>query len=204
MSEIFRGIVGIKDVNDAIYLMMKKLKEHSRETYEHSIAVSKLAGSLGAVLGYSPEDIIRLNIAGMLHDIGKLAVPATLLHKKGALDEQEWELMKRHPEAGYKMLLPYVNDVSVLLAVRQHHERTDGSGYPDGLSGEITEFAKIITLADVFDGLTRKRSYRKKEISAADARKIMFMEKGRYDREFLELFFNVIIQNTQEGANVNV
>lgn len=184
--------------------LMKRLKEYSPETYEHSAAVSELAGRFGAVLGYPEADIVRLNLAGMLHDVGKLSVPLSVLHKRGCLDAAEWDLMKMHPEAGYKMILPYVNDVAVLLAVRQHHEHMDGSGYPDGISSGITEFAKIIVLADVYDGLTRKRSYRLDEISEVSARKIMLDEQRRYDKAYLDLFFTVVIRNKNEGEKMYV
>ena len=193
-----------KNASAELYSLFKRLKEYSAETFEHSVAVSELSGRLGVELGYGLKDIARLNMAGMLHDIGKLSVPLQILHKQGELNEEEWHEMQKHPEAGYKMILPYVNDVAVLLAVRQHHEHLDGSGYPDGISGGITEFTKIITLADVYDGLTRKRSYRLSEISAASAKQIMFQEQARYDKEYLTLFFEYVVQGGWKGERVYV
>ena len=184
---------------ETVYHMLERMKEYSPETFEHSYAVSKLAGRLGAVLGYCPEDIIRLNIAGMLHDIGKTVIPEEILHKKGTLTEKEWSVMKQHPDRGYKMLLPYIRDVDILLAVRQHHERLDGSGYPDGIGSGITEFARIIMIADVFDGMTRKRAYRAEGISEEKAKRIMCSEEYLYDKRCLQAFLNVVSKNCEEG-----
>lgn len=183
----------------AVYHMLERVKEYSPETFEHSYTVSQLAGRMGAVLGYRPEDIIRLNIAGMLHDIGKVATPDDILHKKGPLTEQEWSVMRQHPDKGYRMLLPYIKDADILLAVRQHHERMDGSGYPDGISSGITEFARIIMIADVFDGMTRERAYRRESISEEKAKQIMCSEECLYDKRCLQVFLSVVSKKHEEG-----
>ena len=207
MQQILKCTTGImerevqfcNEREEITFQLLVKLKEYSPETFEHSYAVSKLAGRLGAELGYRPEDIIRLNIAGMLHDIGKIAIPEEILHKKGTLTESEWSVMKQHSDKGYRMLLPYVRDADILLAVRQHHERVDGSGYPDGIRQGITEFAKIIMIADVFDGMTRKRAYRTEGFSEEKAKQIMCSEDCLYDKRCLQAFLNVASKNCEEG-----
>ena len=172
---------------------LNQMKEYSPETYEHSIAVSNLAGRIGEVFGFHKEDIEKLRLAGALHDIGKLMIPLEILHKKGQLSAEEWSVMQMHVDAGYKMLLPFVMDADVLLAIRQHHERQDGSGYPDKISHGITRFAKIIMLVDVFDGMTRNRTYRTCNISIEEARRLMLEQKQRFDATYLHPFFNEVI-----------
>lgn len=177
-----------------VYQMLKRMKRYSPETFDHSFSVARMAGKLGAVLGYSPEDVCRLNLAGVLHDVGKLSIPLEILHKRGKLDETEWSIMQMHPEIGRKLLCPYISDDTLLLAVGQHHERLDGGGYPTGLAGgEISEFSKIVMLADVYDGLTRKRAYRTKMIDRADAKAIMYADKARYDQTYLQAFLDDVV-----------
>ena len=172
---------------------MQCLKKYSAETFEHSLAVSGLSGKLGMKLGYESENIICLKAAGLLHDIGKLTIPLSVLHKKGTLMRKEKEVMQTHADAGYRLLLPYINDVRILLAVRQHHERLDGTGYPDNISSGITDFAKIVMLADVYDGMTRSRIYRSEEISVANAKRIMEEDRAGYEMNYLQVFLQKVI-----------
>jgi putative nucleotidyltransferase with HDIG domain len=131
-------------------------------TAEHPDRVREVAQVLGAHLNVRGVDREVLSWAAWLHDLGKMAVPAALLRKKGPLTEADWVEVKRHPAVGAEMLL----SLSPLLApiaagVRAHHERWDGSGYPDGLAGdEIPLIARIVAVADVFDSITHPRSYR--------------------------------------------
>lgn len=203
MSEIFECGYGIeKDMeqyfmkiqrNEVLLQMVKDMKRYSAETFEHSVAVAALSGKMGERLGYAEEDIVRLKVAGLLHDIGKLTIPLELLHKKGELTKKEREVMQTHVISGYSLLLPFISDVSILLAVRQHHERLDGTGYPDGISDGITEFAKVVMLADVYDGMTRQRTYRSKSISDSCAKRIMEKEKAGYDSRYLSVFLQSIV-----------
>jgi putative two-component system response regulator len=99
--------------------------------------------------------------AGLLHDIGKIGVPETVLGKRGPLDAREWELMQRHPLIGAQIIAPFEFLAAGAQAVRHHHERWDGTGYPDGLAGEaIPLSARIVAVADVYDALTSARPYR--------------------------------------------
>jgi HD-GYP domain-containing protein (c-di-GMP phosphodiesterase class II) len=107
------------------------------------------------------DRLVQLGLGLMLHDIGKLIVPAEVLNKPGALDDAEWELMRRHPTAGFDMLRSAVISPLSRIVVRSHHERWDGAGYPDGKAGEsIHQFARIAAMADVYDAVTSARPYR--------------------------------------------
>ncbi|MEA2422763.1 MAG: hypothetical protein QOF55_1862, partial [Thermoleophilaceae bacterium] len=104
--------------------------------------------------------LARLGLGLLLHDIGKLIVPVDILNKPGRLDEAEWELMRAHPRAGVEMLRSDLISPLVKVVVRSHHERWDGGGYPDGLSGEsIHQLARIAAAADVYDAVTSERVY---------------------------------------------
>lgn len=178
---------------EKLYGLLEVLRKYSPESFGHSVAVAGLAGRLAEKLGLDKKNIVRIEVAGLFHDIGKLTIPLSILHKKGPLTRAEKELMQTHPDAGYKLLLPYINDVNVLLAVKQHHERMDGSGYPDNISRSIIEFAKIVMLADVYDGMTRKRVYRSEKISEACAKRMMEKDWPRYEGEYLQIFLQEVV-----------
>lgn len=108
------------------------------------------------------ERLTQIGLGLLLHDIGKMAVPATILNKPGKLDAQEWEIMRTHPDAGAALLNPAVISPLVISVVRSHHERWDGSGYPRGLVGpDISQFARIAAVADVYDAATSERPYKR-------------------------------------------
>lgn len=188
LEEYFR-----KTQQEKVFNLLKCMKKYSLETFEHSVAVAELSGQMGQRLGYTEDDIVRLRAAGLLHDMGKLTIPLTLLCKKGELTKKEREQIQTHVLAGYTLLLPCISDVNILLAVRQHHERLDGTGYPDGISKGITDFAKIVMLADVYDGMTRQRTYRSESISEVLAKKIMEKDKAGYEGEYLRIFLKNIV-----------
>jgi len=130
-------------------------------TKGHSERVGEISGHLATMMGLSAADIERVRIAGILHDIGKIGVSEVLLLKKTKLDDLEYEAIKQHPVEGKNILGPlnFLNDI--IPAVYHHHERYDGKGYPDGLSGEaIPYWARIVKVADTYDAMTSNRPYR--------------------------------------------
>jgi putative nucleotidyltransferase with HDIG domain len=130
-------------------------------TRGHSERVGHWSRELAVVLGLAPSDSEMVAQAGLLHDIGKIGVPETVLGKRGPLDAHEWELMRRHPLIGAQIVAPFEFLAVGAQAIRHHHERWDGSGYPDGLAGDaIPLSARIIAVADVYDALTSARPYR--------------------------------------------
>lgn len=156
MVELFAG-------NEVAVSDLFSVLRHDYHTYTHSYNVASYAMLLGKELGFSSDEKLRsLSVGGLLHDLGKLKIPRTILNNKGRLDNQDWDIIRRHPFDGFVALVnrPEVSR-DQLMMVYQHHERIDGSGYPVGLIGdEIHPFARICSVVDVFDALTSSRPYR--------------------------------------------
>ena len=133
-------------------------------------------------MGFSEDELTGIYIAGVLHDIGKMAVPVEILVKPGKLTDMEMSLIQRHPQAGYEILKGIDFPWPVALATLQHHERLDGSGYPQGLKGDdIILEARILAVADVVDAMTHHRPYRP-AFSMQEAMEAISMGRGRlYD-----------------------
>jgi putative nucleotidyltransferase with HDIG domain len=127
----------------------------------HSLRVAQLAASIAAEIGRTDEEVEQVRQAGLLHDIGMIAVPEGLLSKEGPLSPAEFEEMKRHTVVGSQILLPLPHLSGVSSFVRGHHERWDGKGYPDGLAGDAIPWgARLIGAAEVYDALATARPYR--------------------------------------------
>jgi HD-GYP domain-containing protein (c-di-GMP phosphodiesterase class II) len=130
-------------------------------TRGHSERVGAWSRRIALGLGLAPTDVETVAQAGLLHDIGKIGVPELILRKRGTLDDAEWSVMRRHPLIGAQIVAPFECLAGAALVIRHHHERRDGSGYPDGLAGDaIPVGARIVAVADVFDALTSERPYR--------------------------------------------
>ncbi len=142
-------------------LAAQALDARDRYTESHSIRVSELAGRLGEQLELDDHDCELIRTAGSLHDLGKIGVRDDILNKPGPLTEEEWEIMRRHPDIGADMIAQHSALTEVAPLVRHHHERWDGSGYPAGLRGDVIPFgARILSVADSFDTITGPRLYR--------------------------------------------
>ena len=137
-------------------------------TSAHARTVARYSAAIAAELGFGRAAIERVRLAGLLHDVGKLLVPAAVVGKAGPLDDEEWALMRRHPELGAELLGgPGLGDVREWVLA--HHERPDGRGYPFGAAGdEIPMQARVVSVADAFDAMTAARCY-KPAFSAATA-----------------------------------
>ena len=130
-------------------------------TRGHSERVAALGRRVASALGLAPSLVDVVGQAGLLHDIGKIGVPEAILRKPGALSPEEWHVMRAHPEIGAQIVAPFEFFEGAARAIRHHHERWDGSGYPDGLAREAIPLeARIVAVVDVFDALTSARSYR--------------------------------------------
>ena len=142
-------------------LAAQALDARDRYTESHSIRVSELAGRLGEHLELDDSDCELIRTAGALHDLGKIGVRDDILNKPGPLNEDEWEIMRRHPDIGADMIAQHSALTDVAPIVRHHHERWDGTGYPAGLKGDVIPFgARILAVADSFDTITGARLYR--------------------------------------------
>ena len=130
-------------------------------TRGHSERVAALARRIALAAGVAPGAADTIAQAGLLHDLGKIAIPEGVLRKPGPLSEEEWAVMRRHPIVGAQIVAPLEFFAEGAVIVRHHHERHDGSGYPDGLRGELIPLgARIVAVADVYDALTSDRPYR--------------------------------------------
>jgi len=148
---------------------------------EHCDFVGDLAASLGRRLGLPEPVVARLRLAGVLHDIGKVAIPDRILQKAGALDDGEWERVRRHPEAGY-VLIRGVGLNEIAGWVLCHHERPDGNGYPYGLDGErIPLEAAILSLADAFHAMTSERPYQTALSDEAACEEVLRCSGSQFD-----------------------
>jgi putative nucleotidyltransferase with HDIG domain len=137
------------------------LVERDRYTGEHSAVVVELAKTVAGALGLDGVEVERIAYAALLHDIGKVAVPDHVLHKAGPLDPEEWKLMREHPAIGERILRAIPGLGGVARIVRHEHERFDGGGYPDGLTGEqIPIGSRIILACDAYHAMTSDRPYR--------------------------------------------
>ena len=142
-------------------LAAQALDARDRYTESHSIRVSELAGRLGEHLELGDREVELIRTAGSLHDLGKIGVRDDILNKPGPLSEEEWEIMRRHPDIGADMIVQHSALAEVAPIVRHHHERWDGTGYPAGLKGDVIPFgARILSVADSFDTITGARLYR--------------------------------------------
>lgn len=163
--EEIQGFVNEVALERDILTQMRMLRQKDDYTFNHSLGVSILAITLGKWLNYSKEKLLDLAITGLFHDIGKLRIPDAIVKKPGKLSLEECNLMKQHSYYGYEMLLKTgkFND-NILQGVLYHHEKVDGSGYPNGLlSEEIPEYAKIIAVCDIYHALTSDRVYKDKD-----------------------------------------
>jgi len=141
--------------------LMVSLAEKDEYTEGHSRRVALRAVQVGEELGLSPLRLRELATGGLVHDIGKLSVPNSILKKPGRLSDREFDVIKRHPEIGFRMLLDLGFSKGVAQVVLDHHERLDGTGYPRGLSGPaMTLEARILAVCDVYDALVSNRVYR--------------------------------------------
>lgn len=144
-----------------LFDMLHNMRQIDDSIYAHSMNVALIARTLGKWLNFSEEDLQVLTLCGLLHDVGKTAIPKELLDKPGQYTEEEYRLIQQHPLLSYKILKNYPLDMRVKNAALMHHERCDGSGYPQKLKRlQIHDFAQIIAIADVYDAMTSARSYR--------------------------------------------
>ncbi len=175
--------------NPGALISLARLKTADDYTFMHSVAVCALMIALARKLGLDEQQTRDAGMAGLLHDLGKATVPLTVLNKPGKLTDQEFALVKTHPEAGYKLLLSGIGISEMAKDVcLHHHEKIDGSGYPKGLSGEtISLYAKMGTVCDVYDAITSNRPY-KAGWCPAESIKRMAEWKGHFDPFVFQAF----------------
>ncbi len=175
----------------------------SKDTYTqgHTQRVSDLAVALGKKMDLSVIETDALRLSGILHDVGKIGVPEEILNKPGPLNPDEWQVIKRHPAEAYRICLPLKKTLGPALeAIRHHHEKIDGSGYPDGIKGEeISILARILAVVDIFDALDTDRPYRK-GMTRDETFKILCKEAndGKLDKSIVVHLMDMLGHKTTE------
>jgi putative two-component system response regulator len=166
-------------------------------TEHHCQRLAFLAGRLTERVGLDHETAETIAYGALLHDVGKIGVPESVLTKPGPLDDDEWAIMRRHPEIGERICRPLGDAGGFLPIIRHHHERWDGKGYPDGLGGEAIPLgARIVSLADAFDAMTHDRQYRAARSTADALEEIRSCSGRQFDPVLADLF----IQTVEDGG----
>jgi diguanylate cyclase (GGDEF)-like protein/PAS domain S-box-containing protein len=186
--------------NKTIGLVINSLFAKSDRESEHSKRVSELCVFIAGKLGMSMLEIHRMRIAGLMHDIGKIGVPESILNKPDRLTSREWEEIKRHPETGFRILAASNEFIDISAAILEHHERWDGKGYPRGISGEaISLQARIIAVADAYDAMTSARSYKEPLKLQEAIEEIRNCAGTHFDPKIASVF----IDNYREFTNIS-
>jgi len=189
-SRVFEGIALVVERRDAY-------------THNHGKRIGEYAAQVGRALGVDDTEIGTLRLAGVFHDLGKIAVPDGILHKPGKLDVPEFKTMQTHPVVGADLCRPMRTMEKVLPLIRHHHEKLDGSGYPDGWRGaEIPLLVRIISVVDVYDALNTKRPY-KEAIPREKSLQIMREEvaRGWWDRDIVESFAKILADMPEPSSS---
>jgi len=180
--------------NPEAFLNLARLKNVDDYTYMHSVAVCGLMIALGKQLGLAGRDLKDAGISGLMHDVGKALIPNDVLNKPGKLTDAEFEVIKTHPRKGWEILNIAKGANAIALDVcLHHHERVDGTGYPDRISGEpLTLFARMGAVCDVYDALTSNRCYKNGWEPAETIRKMAEWRNGHFDERIFQAFVKTI------------
>ncbi len=208
-----RSLLRLKEFTDELenaetVLFSLALSIEAKDPYTrgHCDRLSHYATLMAEHLHLPAEQCVALRRAGVIHDIGKIAVPEHILLKKGPLTADEWKVIKQHPVIGERICAPLKSFRHVLPIIRYHHEKQDGSGYPDGLKGnEVPVTARILQIADVYDALTTDRPYHA-ALPRGEALRIMHeeTERGWWDKELIEEFEKLTAVDLNELPNSGV
>jgi len=201
LSESRKRILGF--FYDMVTTLVRILELRDHYTRGHSEAVSEYAAQIARRLGIDEEKIEKFKKMTLLHDIGKLGIKDSILHKKGSLTKEEWDLVKQHPIMGEEILKPVMSEEEMLAVVKQHHERYDGKGYPQQLSGdEINVFAAIVSVADAYHAMTSDRSYRQ-ALSHEEAVEELKKNRGtQFHPKIVHIFLEILKEESKTRSNI--
>ncbi|MEZ5402802.1 MAG: response regulator [Bryobacteraceae bacterium] len=195
------AIDSLEEAETILFALAQAVEKRDKYTGDHCDRLARYSVMLGMALGLPRPQLVALHRGGYLHDIGKVCVPDAILFKKGPLTEEEWVVMRSHTTKGEEICRPMKTLAPVWPIIRNHHERWDGTGYPDGIKGEeIPLLARILQIADIFDALTTARPY-KPALSTEETLQIMDDEvrRGWRDPELVPLFAESIQKTAKES-----
>jgi putative two-component system response regulator len=175
------------------FALAQAVEQRDLHTATHCERLAFISVAMGMIAGVKPEDLVVLYRGGYIHDIGKVGIPDSILFKPGKLTPDEWEIMRTHTTRGVEICRHLKSLAPVVPVIRHHHERWDGSGYPDGLVGEqIPLLARLLQIGDIYDALTTPRPY-KDAVPPAKALRIIKQEtaRGWRDPQVVELFLKL-------------
>lgn len=187
-------IDSLDDSETVLFSLAQSVEERDPALGQHCQRLALMAAAMGVASSLPAPDVLALQRGGYLHDIGKVAIPDHILFKPGALTDQEWEIMKSHAERGERICSSMRSLAPVLPIIRHHHEKWDGTGYPDELKGEeIPLLARILQLADIYDALTTARPY-KRALSPDEGLQVIREEaaKGWRDSRLVDVFADIL------------
>lgn len=205
LSKLRQLVHSLDSAENVIFSFARAVEAKDRYTEDHVERVSFFASELGKALGLSEERVECLRKGAILHDVGKIGVPDTILNKEGPLTPEEWEIMRNHPNVGLRILQGLRSIADVLPIIQSHHERLDGSGYPQGLRGdEIPLVARVMQVVDIYDALTTTRSYRRR-LPKEEALRILGeeVEKGWREREIVKTFAEILPRLEEEVRSLS-
>ncbi|WP_022850985.1 HD-GYP domain-containing protein [Limisalsivibrio acetivorans] len=184
-----REMVSYCSEKPKVFSTMTQLRVQDDYTFSHSLNVCIISIALGKRLGKGGKDLEKIGLAGLLQNIGMMKIPEAIVNKPDKLTDEEYTTIKKHVEIGAKMLQDAGFDKDIVTAVLHHHEKSDGSGYPYGLTErDISPIAKLTSIADVYDAVTSKKSYSEGK-TPSEALKMIFSWSGRHFNETLVKFF---------------
>ena len=193
-NNIASNLMNAINSTDAIAVDISALKTSDEYTFKHSVDVAPMSMVLAKQQGLSQKQIYEIGVAGLLHDIGKTKIPLDILNKPARLTDEEFAVMKQHPVFGYRMIKDrdeFSNEIC--MAVLQHHEKMNSKGYPIGFpSDKITQYARILTIADIYDALVTERPY-KSAFSQRDAVEMIMSMTGELDITAMKSFLESMI-----------
>jgi diguanylate cyclase (GGDEF)-like protein/putative nucleotidyltransferase with HDIG domain len=194
--------LGGSPVGASIAGLAEVLLERDRETGEHSTRVAELAGDVARAMGLDEREVERVRAAAQLHDIGKVGIPDDILRKRADLSEEEWETMRGHPMIGERIVRSMPGLGPVARIIRHEHEHWDGSGYPEGLSGEqIPLGARIVFACDAYNAMTSERPYRPAMSHGSAIRELAEGAGTQFDPQVTEVLIGNLWSNRQIGAD---
>ena len=186
-----------------VYALAAAVDVKDHYTYGHSRKVNTYAVALAEAIGLPPDEVSKLSTAALLHDIGKIGVPDRILNKKGKLSDEEWEPIKSHPRLGANIVGNIPDLVPCVGSILYHHERWDGTGYPEGLKGKTIPLnARILAIADAFAAMTSARPYRDAFCDDKVLRKLREGAGTQFDPELVEVFIGLIEAGASRKAKV--